>query len=67
MPPLAEGPFTPAEYTVQDRTVVVFGSEAGTVRGTGQAFRNEWVQRYEVVDGLITAMVEYNIQVEPRT
>jgi ketosteroid isomerase-like protein len=59
--------FEPAQYIVQDDTVVVTGSEAGTVRATGQPFRNEWVQRYEVHDGLITAMTEYNIQVEPKS
>src|SRR5262245_10756117 len=58
--------FTPAEFVVQGGAVVVFGGEAGTVRATNQAFRNEWVQRYDVRDGLITAMVEYNIQVEPK-
>ena len=59
--------FAPAQYIVQDGTVVVFGSEAGTVKADGRPFRNEWVQRYEVRDGLITAMVEYNIQIEPKS
>ena len=58
--------FEPAEYLVQGNTVVVFGSEGGTVKATGRPFRNEWVQRYEVHDGLITAMAEYNIQIEPK-
>lgn len=46
-------------------TVVGFGHAAGTVRATGRPFRNQWVQRYVVRDGLITAMVECNIQIEP--
>ena len=50
----------------EGNTVVIFGSESGTVRSTGQAFRNEWAQKYVVEDGLITSMAEYNIQVEPR-
>ncbi len=55
------------EFVVQGETVVVFGSESGTVRATGRPFRNEWTQKYVVRDNQITNMVEYNIQVEPRT
>jgi ketosteroid isomerase-like protein len=58
--------FNMDEWLEQGNTVAIFGSEAGTVRATGQSFRNEWVQKYVVQDGLITRMVEYNIQVEPR-
>jgi hypothetical protein len=58
--------FSPAEFIVQGDTVVVFGSEAGKVKATGQAFRNEWTQKYVVEDNQITRMMEYNIQVEPR-
>lgn len=58
--------FNTDEYLVQGNTVVVFGSEAGTVRATGQPFRNEWAQKYVVQDNRITSMVEYNVQVEPR-
>lgn len=58
--------FNAEEFVVQADTVVVFGSEAGTVRSTGQSFRNVWTQKYVVTDGRITEMVEYNIQVEPR-
>lgn len=57
--------FEVREYTVEGDTVVAFGHEAGTVRATGRPFRNQWVQKYVVRDGLITRMVEYNIQVEP--
>lgn len=58
--------FNTDEFIVQDDTVVVFGSEAGTVRSTGLPFRNVWAQKYVVTEGRITEMVEYNIQVEPR-
>lgn len=58
--------FEPREFVESGDTVVVFGSESGTVRSTGQSFRNEWVQKYVVEDGLITGMVEYNIQVDLR-
>ena len=58
--------FAAAEFIVQGNTVVVFGSESGTVRETGQRFRNEWTQKYVVDNNLIATMVEYNIQVEPR-
>lgn len=54
------------EFVVQGNTVVIFGSEAGTVRATGQAFRNEWTQKYVVENNQIVRMAEYNIQVEPR-
>lgn len=53
-------------FVAEGDTVVIFGSEAGTVRATGQAFRNVWSQRYVVRDGLIVEMAEYNVQVEPR-
>ncbi len=58
--------FNTDEFIMQGDTVVVFGSEAGTVRATGQPFRNEWTQKYVVRDNQITSMVEFNIQVEPR-
>lgn len=58
--------FDADEFVVQGDTVVIFGSESGTVRATGEPFRNEWVQKYVVRDGLIVEMAEYNIQVEPR-
>lgn len=58
--------FNADEFIVEGDTVVIFGSESGTVRATGRSFRNEWTQRYDVENGLITRMVEYNIQVEPR-
>ena len=59
--------FNAEEYIVPEDTVVAFGSESGTVRATGQPFRNEWTQKYVVRDNQITSMVEYNIQVEPRS
>lgn len=59
--------FNTDEFIVQGDTVVIFGSESGTVRATGRPFRNEWAQKYVVRDNQITSMVEYNIQVEPRT
>lgn len=55
--------FNPKEFITQDDTVVVIGNESGTVKATGQPFRNEWVQKYVVKDNLITEMEEYNIQV----
>lgn len=58
--------FDTTEFVVQDDTIVVFGSESGFIRSSGAAFRNEWVQKYVVRDNLITQMVEYNIQVDPR-
>ena len=58
--------FNTDQFVVQGDTVVIFGSESGTVRATQQPFRNEWSQRYVVKDGLIVEMAEYNIQVEPR-
>jgi ketosteroid isomerase-like protein len=54
------------EFVTENDTVVVFGYESGTVNATGEPFRNEWVQKYVVRDGLITEMEEYNIQI-PRT
>jgi uncharacterized protein len=59
--------FNTDEFILQGGTVVVFGNESGTVRATGRPFRNEWTQKYVVQDNQITSMVEYNIQVEPRT
>ena len=53
-------------FVVEGDTAVIFGSESGTVKATGQPFRNEWPQKYVVKDGLIVEMAEYNIQVEPR-
>lgn len=58
--------FRTDEFVAEGDTVVVFGGEAGTVRATGQAFRNVWSQKYVVRDGLIVEMAEYNVQVEPR-
>ena len=58
--------FNTEEYVVQGDTVVVFGSEEGSVRATGQTFRNVWTQKYVVKDDQIVEMAEYNIQVEPR-
>ena len=58
--------FSPKEFIVQGDTVVVFGSEAGKVKATGQMFRNEWAQKYVVHDNQITRMTEHNIQVEPK-
>jgi ketosteroid isomerase-like protein len=58
--------FNTDEWVEQGDTVVIFGSEEGMVRATGQPFRNEWTQAYTVRDNLITKMVEYNIQGEPR-
>ena len=57
--------FDTREFVAQGDTVVVFGGESGQVRSTGQPFRNEWVQKYVVEDGLITNVAEYNIQVDP--
>lgn len=57
--------FNTDEYIVEGDTVVIFGSEAGTVRKTNQPFRNVWSQKYVVREGLIVQMVEYNVQVEP--
>ena len=59
--------FDTREFIAQGDTVVIFGGEAGTVRSTGQPFRNEWAQKYVVKNGLITSMAEYNIQIEPST
>ena len=58
--------FNSDEFVAEGDTVVIFGSEAGTVRETGAAFRNVWSQRYVVRDGLIVEMAEYNVQVDPR-
>ena len=59
--------FTPDEFVVDGDTVVIFGSESGTVRATQQPFRNAWSQRYVVKDDLIVEMSEYNVQVDPRS
>ena len=58
--------FNTDEFIVQGETVVVFGSESGKVKATGQPFHNEWPQKYVVQDNQITEMSEYNIQVEPQ-
>ena len=58
--------FNAEQFVAEGETVVIFGSEAGSVRATGQSFRNVWTQKYVVRDGLIVAMAEYNVQVEPR-
>ena len=58
--------FNTDEFVAEGETVVVFGSEAGTVRATGQPFRNVWSQKYVVRNGLIVEMAEYNVQVDPR-
>lgn len=55
--------FEPGEFVVEDSTVVVFGTEEGVVRKTGEPFHNEWVQKYVVTSGLITEMVELNVVV----
>lgn len=57
--------YTPTEWVEQNETIVVFGFEAGTVRRTGETFRNEWTQKYVVRDGLVVEMAEYNVQIEP--
>jgi ketosteroid isomerase-like protein len=49
----------------EGNSVVIIGSEYGTVNATGNPFRNEWAQKYVVQNGLITEMEEYNIQVDP--
>jgi len=59
--------FDTREFIVQGQTVVVFGTESWTVKASGQRFHREWTQKYVVQEDLITRMVEYNIQVEPRT
>ena len=59
--------FNTDQFIVEGDTVVIFGSESGTVKATQQPFRNEWSQKYVVRNGLIMTMVEYNIQVEPRS
>jgi hypothetical protein len=55
--------FLPKEFYVQDDTVIVMGEESGTVKATGEHFRNVWVQKYVVKQNLITGMEEYNIRV----
>jgi ketosteroid isomerase-like protein len=51
--------FEADEFVLEGDTVVVFGGESGTVRGTGEPFRNEWCQKYVV-------NANHNIQVEAR-
>jgi ketosteroid isomerase-like protein len=58
--------FETSEFLLEGDTVAVFGEESGTVRATGEPFRNEWCQKYVVRAKQIARMVEYNIQVEPR-
>ena len=58
--------FNTDQFVVEGETVVIFGSESGTVQATREPFRNEWSQKYVVKDDLIVEMAEYNIQVEPR-
>jgi len=58
--------FNTDQFVVEGETVVIFGSEAGTVKATREPFRNEWSQKYVVKDALIVEMAEYNIQVELR-
>jgi uncharacterized protein len=58
--------FNTDQFVVEGETVVIFGSESGTVKATREPFRNEWSQKYVVKDGLIVEMAEYNIQVGPR-
>ena len=58
--------FNTDQFVVEGDTVVIFGSESGTVKATREPFRNEWSQKYVVKNGVIVEMVEYNIQVEPR-
>jgi uncharacterized protein len=57
--------FHPREFVTENDTVVVIGFEAGTVKATGDPFRNEWVHKYVVQDDLITEMEEYNVRVDP--
>ena len=59
--------FNTDQFVADGDVVVIFGSEAGTVRETGQPFRNEWAQKYVVKGRLIEEMSEYNIQVQPRS
>jgi ketosteroid isomerase-like protein len=47
-------PFHTRELVVENDTVVAFGFESGTVKATGEPFRNEWTQKYVVRDDLIT-------------
>ena len=58
--------FNTDQLVAEGDVVVIFGSESGTAKATGQPFRNEWAQKYVVRDGLIVEMSEYNVQVEPR-
>ena len=57
--------FEPSEFVAEGSTVVVFGTEDGVLRKTGDAFHNAWVQKYVVQNGLIIEMVEFNIVVSP--
>ncbi len=62
--------FAPALlYGVRHHAIDTRGDQqqcAGTVKSTGNSFRNVWSQKYVVRDGPIVEMSEYNIQVEPR-
>lgn len=49
--------FNADEFIAEGDTVVI-GSESGTVRATGEPFRNEWAQRYTVRDNRVVRMVE---------
>jgi ketosteroid isomerase-like protein len=57
--------FEASEFLLEGDTLVVFGAESGTVKATGDPFRNEWCQKYVVSANQIVHMVEYNVQVEP--
>ncbi|MBL8146031.1 MAG: nuclear transport factor 2 family protein [Anaerolineae bacterium] len=61
---LAITAFNTDEFLVDGDTVVIFGSESGTVKATGQPFHHVWSQKYVVKDNLITEMAEYNLLVE---
>ena len=37
--------FQESEFVTENDTVVVFGFESGTVKTTGDPFRNEWAQK----------------------
>ena len=55
--------FEPREWVAEGDTVVIFGSESGRVRATGEEFTNVWSQKYVVRENLIVEMEEYNIEV----
>jgi ketosteroid isomerase-like protein len=56
--------FHPREFMTENDAIVVIDYEAGTVKATGDPFRNEWAQKYVDRNDLITEMEEYNIQVD---